>query len=111
MDDHKYISNRFGRHHSYSSWRRKKHDDNRPGPGLRRPSQQECLCLRTTTVTGLIVQQYSPLARSGFKKRPIYVQGPTFGIKGGAAGGGYSQVIPMDEFNLHLTGLKIFAKR
>ncbi|CAM8878893.1 unnamed protein product [Rhodiola kirilowii] len=31
-------------------------------------------------------------------------QGPTFGIKGGAAGGGYSQVIPMDEFNLHLTG-------
>merc|ERR1711874_161648 len=30
--------------------------------------------------------------------------GPTFGIKGGAAGGGYSQVIPMDEFNLHLTG-------
>lgn len=31
-------------------------------------------------------------------------QGPTFGIKGGAAGGGYSQVIPMDDFNLHLTG-------
>ena len=30
--------------------------------------------------------------------------GPTFGIKGGAAGGGYSQVIPMDEFNMHLTG-------
>ena len=30
--------------------------------------------------------------------------GPTFGIKGGAAGGGYSQVIPMEEFNLHLTG-------
>ncbi|EER10689.1 Formate--tetrahydrofolate ligase, putative [Perkinsus marinus ATCC 50983] len=30
--------------------------------------------------------------------------GPTFGIKGGAAGGGYSQVIPMDDFNLHLTG-------
>jgi formate--tetrahydrofolate ligase len=31
-------------------------------------------------------------------------QGPTFGIKGGAAGGGYSQGIPMDEFNLHMTG-------
>jgi methylenetetrahydrofolate dehydrogenase (NADP+)/methenyltetrahydrofolate cyclohydrolase/formyltetrahydrofolate synthetase len=31
-------------------------------------------------------------------------QGPTFGVKGGAAGGGYSQVIPMTEFNLHLTG-------
>ncbi|XP_063773976.1 monofunctional C1-tetrahydrofolate synthase, mitochondrial isoform X1 [Pseudophryne corroboree] len=31
-------------------------------------------------------------------------QGPTFGVKGGAAGGGYAQVIPMEEFNLHLTG-------
>ena len=31
-------------------------------------------------------------------------QGPTFGIKGGAAGGGYSQVVPMEEFNLHMTG-------
>src|SRR3989339_839419 len=30
--------------------------------------------------------------------------GPTFGIKGGATGGGYSQVIPMEDFNLHLTG-------
>jgi formate--tetrahydrofolate ligase len=30
--------------------------------------------------------------------------GPTFGIKGGAAGGGYSQVIPMEQFNLHMTG-------
>lgn len=30
--------------------------------------------------------------------------GPTFGIKGGAAGGGYSQVLPMEDFNLHLTG-------
>jgi formate--tetrahydrofolate ligase len=30
--------------------------------------------------------------------------GPTFGIKGGAAGGGYSQIIPMEQFNLHLTG-------
>ncbi|MDD3599403.1 MAG: formate--tetrahydrofolate ligase [Bacillota bacterium] len=30
--------------------------------------------------------------------------GPTFGIKGGAAGGGYSQVLPMDDINLHFTG-------
>ncbi|MFA9480265.1 formate--tetrahydrofolate ligase [Phycisphaerales bacterium AB-hyl4] len=30
--------------------------------------------------------------------------GPTFGIKGGAAGGGYSQAVPMEDFNLHLTG-------
>lgn len=31
-------------------------------------------------------------------------QGPTFGIKGGAAGGGYSQIVSMEDFNLHLTG-------
>jgi formate--tetrahydrofolate ligase len=30
--------------------------------------------------------------------------GPVFGIKGGAAGGGFSQVVPMEDFNLHLTG-------
>ncbi|HEY5500905.1 MAG TPA: formate--tetrahydrofolate ligase, partial [Candidatus Humimicrobiaceae bacterium] len=30
--------------------------------------------------------------------------GPVFGIKGGAAGGGFSQVLPMEDFNLHLTG-------
>ena len=36
---------------------------------------------------------------------PAAVAGsPTFGIKGGVAGGGYSQVIPMEEFNLHMTG-------
>lgn len=36
-------------------------------------------------------------------------QGPTFGIKGGAAGGGYSQVVPMEEFNLHLTGMYVLS--
>ncbi|GIT72012.1 MAG: hypothetical protein Ct9H300mP28_18260 [Pseudomonadota bacterium] len=30
--------------------------------------------------------------------------GPTFGIKGGAAGGGYSQVLPMEDINMHFTG-------
>lgn len=30
--------------------------------------------------------------------------GPVFGIKGGAAGGGYAQVVPMDDINLHFTG-------
>ena len=30
--------------------------------------------------------------------------GPVFGIKGGAAGGGYAQVIPMEDINLHFTG-------
>lgn len=39
----------------------------------------------------------------------FYIKGPTFGIKGGAAGGGYAQVIPMDEFNLHLTGNTFFT--
>ncbi|KAB5572886.1 hypothetical protein DKX38_000080 [Salix brachista] len=41
---------------------------------------------------------------NGFHLPSSTIQGPTFGIKGGAAGGGYSQVAPMDEFNLHLTG-------
>lgn len=50
------------------------------------------------------------LSQSLGKTVPVFTcirqpsQGPTFGIKGGAAGGGYSQVIPMEEFNLHLTG-------
>ena len=50
------------------------------------------------------------LSQSLGKSLPVFTcirqpsQGPTFGIKGGAAGGGYSQVIPMEEFNLHLTG-------
>ena len=30
--------------------------------------------------------------------------GPVFGVKGGAAGGGYAQIVPMDEINLHFTG-------
>ncbi|MDE0171724.1 MAG: formate--tetrahydrofolate ligase [bacterium] len=58
---------------------------------------------KTTTTIGLV----QGLGLLG--KRPIATirqpsMGPTFGIKGGAAGGGHSQVIPMDEFNLHLTG-------
>lgn len=58
---------------------------------------------KTTTTIGLV----QGLGRLG--KRSIACirqpsQGPTFGIKGGAAGGGYSQVVPMEEFNLHLTG-------
>ena len=30
--------------------------------------------------------------------------GPVFGVKGGAAGGGYAQVVPMEDINLHFTG-------
>jgi formate--tetrahydrofolate ligase len=47
------------------------------------------------------------LNRIGHRAAPTIRQpslGPVFGIKGGAAGGGYSQVIPMEDFNLHLTG-------
>ena len=58
---------------------------------------------KTTTNIGLTQ------ALGVLKKRVITCirqpsQGPTFGIKGGAAGGGYSQVVPMEDFNLHLTG-------
>jgi methylenetetrahydrofolate dehydrogenase (NADP+)/methenyltetrahydrofolate cyclohydrolase/formyltetrahydrofolate synthetase/formate--tetrahydrofolate ligase len=58
---------------------------------------------KTTTSVGLT----QGLGKIG--KNPLICirqpsQGPTFGIKGGAAGGGYSQVIPMEDFNLHLTG-------
>ncbi len=58
---------------------------------------------KTTTTVGLT----QGLGRLGHEAIACIRQpsmGPTFGIKGGAAGGGYSQVIPMDEFNLHLTG-------
>ncbi len=58
---------------------------------------------KTTTSVGLTMG----LGKIG-KKSMICIrqpsQGPTFGIKGGAAGGGYSQIIPMEDFNLHLTG-------
>jgi formate--tetrahydrofolate ligase len=58
---------------------------------------------KTTTTIGLT----QGLNRIG-KQAAVAIRqpslGPVFGIKGGAAGGGYSQVIPMEDFNLHLTG-------
>src|SRR5437667_2856288 len=58
---------------------------------------------KTTTTIGLT----QGLNRIG-KRAAVAIRqpslGPVFGIKGGAAGGGYSQVIPMADFNLHLTG-------
>src|SRR5919107_1281406 len=58
---------------------------------------------KTTTTVGL-GQAFGHIG----KRATIAVRqpsmGPTFGIKGGAAGGGYSQVIPMELLNLHLTG-------
>ncbi len=58
---------------------------------------------KTTTNIGLV----QGLNRIGRRAAVCIRQpslGPVFGIKGGAAGGGYSQVIPMEDFNLHLTG-------
>ncbi|EEB91105.1 hypothetical protein MPER_10594 [Moniliophthora perniciosa FA553] len=59
---------------------------------------------KSTTTIGLAQALGAVLGRPAFACVRQPSQGPTFGIKGGAAGGGYSQVIPMDEFNLHLTG-------
>ena len=59
---------------------------------------------KTTTTVGLSQALGAYLGKNVFTCIRQPSQGPTFGIKGGAAGGGYSQVIPMEEFNLHLTG-------
>ena len=59
---------------------------------------------KSTTTVGLTQALAGHLDRIAFANVRQPSQGPTFGIKGGAAGGGFSQVIPMDEFNLHLTG-------
>jgi methylenetetrahydrofolate dehydrogenase (NADP+)/methenyltetrahydrofolate cyclohydrolase/formyltetrahydrofolate synthetase/formate--tetrahydrofolate ligase len=58
---------------------------------------------KTTTSVGL-VQALGLIGKRPFLCIRQPSMGPTFGIKGGAAGGGYSQVIPMEEFNLHLSG-------
>ncbi len=58
---------------------------------------------KTTTAVGL-VQAMGLIDKNVILCIRQPSMGPTFGIKGGAAGGGYSQVIPMEEFNLHLTG-------
>ncbi len=58
---------------------------------------------KTTTTIGL-TQGLGALGHKAIAAIRQPSMGPTFGIKGGAAGGGYSQVVPMDEFNLHLTG-------
>ena len=58
---------------------------------------------KSTTTVGLT----EALGYLGYKAMAAIRQpsmGPTFGIKGGAAGGGYSQIVPMQDFNLHLTG-------
>ncbi|MBN1668918.1 MAG: formate--tetrahydrofolate ligase [Anaerolineales bacterium] len=59
---------------------------------------------KTTTTVGLSQALGAHLGKRVITCIRQPSQGPTFGIKGGAAGGGYSQVIPMEDFNLHLTG-------
>ena len=59
---------------------------------------------KSTTTIGVCQALGAHLGKRVFTTIRQPSQGPTFGIKGGAAGGGYAQVIPMEEFNLHLTG-------
>ena len=59
---------------------------------------------KSTTTIGLAQGLHAILGKKTVACIRQPSQGPTFGIKGGAAGGGYSQVVPMEEFNLHLTG-------
>src|SRR6266540_2775394 len=59
---------------------------------------------KSTTMVGLSQALGAHLGQRVFTYIRQPSQGPTFGIKGGAAGGGYSQIIPMEDFNLHLTG-------
>ena len=58
---------------------------------------------KTTTTVGL-GQAFQHIGSSATIAIRQPSMGPTFGIKGGAAGGGYSQVVPMELLNLHLTG-------
>ena len=60
--------------------------------------------IKTATTIGLAQALGATLGKKCFACIRQPSQGPTFGIKGGAAGGGYAQVVPMEEFNLHLTG-------
>ena len=59
---------------------------------------------KTTTTLGLVQGLGTHLGKSVMACIRQPSMGPTFNIKGGAAGGGYSQIIPMEDFNLHLTG-------
>jgi len=58
---------------------------------------------KTVTTIGLsmALNKLGKLASACIRQPSL---GPVFGIKGGAAGGGYSQVLPMEDFNLHFTG-------
>ncbi|SCU93085.1 LAME_0F02586g1_1 [Lachancea meyersii CBS 8951] len=59
---------------------------------------------KSTTTMGIVQALTAHLGKPSVANVRQPSMGPTFGVKGGAAGGGYAQVIPMDEFNMHLTG-------
>ncbi|MBQ9903154.1 MAG: formate--tetrahydrofolate ligase, partial [Synergistaceae bacterium] len=58
---------------------------------------------KTTTTVGLVdgLRKIGKNAMAALREPSL---GPSFGLKGGAAGGGYAQVIPMEDINLHFTG-------
>ena len=58
---------------------------------------------KTTTTVGL-GQAFGKLNKNAIIALREPSLGPCFGIKGGAAGGGYAQVVPMEDLNLHFTG-------
>ena len=58
---------------------------------------------KTTTSIGL-AQAFCKMGKKAILALREPSLGPCFGIKGGAAGGGYSQVVPMEDLNLHFTG-------
>ena len=57
-----------------------------------------------TTITIGLTQALNKMGKKSVAALREPSLGPSFGIKGGAAGGGYSQVVPMEELNLHFTG-------
>lgn len=59
---------------------------------------------KSTTMVGLTQALGSELGKNVICCIRQPSMGPTFNIKGGAAGGGFSQIVPMEDFNLHLTG-------
>src|SRR5262249_8773484 len=58
---------------------------------------------KTTTTVGLTAA-LNPMGKEAWLGRGEPSLGPSFGMKGGAAGGGYAQVVPMEDINLHFTG-------
>ena len=75
----------------------------RPGTGDRHHSRRRPGEGKTTTTIGL-TQALQRLGRRAISATREPSLGPVFGVKGGAAGGGYAQVVPMEDINLHFTG-------